>query len=796
MFTGSSSWCESPFRRLACWLAVALLWLAVTAPARADAAACPGVQDGCPYVHVTVVGEGGHGVFRFAQAVAVSPDGRRVYVGDVMGYRIQAFTSDGRFITQWGRYGTGPGEIRAVGELATDAAGRVYVLDSNNDRVQVFDANGALLGSWGSRGTGLGQFRLDGNGGLAIGDGLAYVADQENHRVERFTLDPATGLPDGDPGHVLAWGSFGDCAKACTALNFNFPQGIAVSTVPGQPPDVFVADDDNHRVLKFDSAGVPLGAIDAPGELGYPYDVGVDRAHALYVVDNCDPRFKPVCTSTNVPRVDLTHQEIKKYDAGTLAPLGTWGVFGDFPGQFEFPRAGAVSADPAGGIYVAEAANNRVQAFDANGTFQRKWGISGRSAGYLSRPEAVSSDADGNVYVADTFNDRIQELDSDGRYLGEWGALTNTGYATAGSGVGQFNNPAGVAVAADGTVYVADTGNDRLQARDPVTGAWRVIDGVTLNAPRGLAIAGTRLYVADTGASLVRVLDLSDPSAQLQWTTVDGVFKSPRAVAVDPAGNLYVADTGADRIQRRDAATGTWASIGTGQLSRPSGVAIDGTVIVVADTGHDRVVRLAADGSVIAAWGARGTGNGELDGPQGIAVDAAARVLVADEFNDRLQIFAPEPAATPAPASPSSTTEVSGEVSPELSLAMAPRASFGAFTPGAAKDYESSLAAAVTSTAAGATVTVSDLSPTAPGHLRNGSDVMPQPLQVAATSPAGGSEDYLPVTHAPAQLLSYAHPVTADPVTVTFKQPVRDTDTFRSGTYSTTLTFTLSTATP
>ena len=100
-------------------------------------------------------------------------------------------------------------------------------------------------------------------------------------------------------------------------------------------------------------------------------------------------------------------------------------MFGDQPGQFEFPRAAAaVSADPAGGVYVADAANNRVQSFDATGKFLKKWGISGRGASYLTRPEALAPTPHGNIYVADTGNDRVQEFDPDGRYLGEWDRLT------------------------------------------------------------------------------------------------------------------------------------------------------------------------------------------------------------------------------------------------------------------------------------------------------------------------------------------------------------------------------------
>src|SRR3954466_323608 len=155
-------------RGVCAWPVVAALVLGGWSPGPAAASVCPGAADPCPYAGVTVLGEAGQGVFRFAQALAISPDGQRVYVGDTGSYRITAFTRDGVFVRQWGRYGTGAGELKAVGGLATDAAGRVYVLDSSNDRVQVFDASGAWLGAWGSPGSGPGQLDLGSNGGLAI----------------------------------------------------------------------------------------------------------------------------------------------------------------------------------------------------------------------------------------------------------------------------------------------------------------------------------------------------------------------------------------------------------------------------------------------------------------------------------------------------------------------------------------------------------------------------------------------------------------------------------------------------
>jgi photosystem II stability/assembly factor-like uncharacterized protein len=147
---------------------------------------------------------------------------------------------------------------------------------------------------------------------------------------------------------------------------------------------------------------------------------------------------------------------------------------------------------------------------------------------------------------------------------------------------------------------------------------------------------------------------------------------------------------------------------------------------------------------------------------------------------------------------PSVTSPVTGTVPSTLALTLGTPAAFGAFTPGVAKDYFATMTATVVSTAANGTLTVADPSATATGHLVNGAFSLPQPVQADATSGAGVGGAFAPVggSAAPTLLLSYATPVSNDAVTINFKQSIGSTDALRTGSYSKTLTFTLSTTAP
>jgi predicted acyl esterase len=121
---------------------------------------------------------------------------------------------------------------------------------------------------------------------------------------------------------------------------------------------------------------------------------------------------------------------------------------------------------------------------------------------------------------------------------------------------------------------------------------------------------------------------------------------------------------------------------------------------------------------------------------------------------------------------------VSGAVPATLSLTLGAPASFGAFTPGMAKEYTATTNATVISSAGDATLSVADPSTNHPGYLVNGAFALPQPLQGLGT------------------VKTYSAPVSNDVVPVTFKQAIGQTDALRTGAYSKTLTFTLSTTTP
>jgi hypothetical protein len=131
-----------------------------------------------------------------------------------------------------------------------------------------------------------------------------------------------------------------------------------------------------------------------------------------------------------------------------------------------------------------------------------------------------------------------------------------------------------------------------------------------------------------------------------------------------------------------------------------------------------------------------------------------------------------------------------------LSLSISSGANLGSLVAGLAHDYEATVAAIVNSSAADATLSVADPSTTASGRLVNGSFSLAQPVQARATNAANPSTAFMPVGATPVALLAYTGPASNDAVTIGIRQSIGSTEPLRTGAYSKTLTFTLSTTTP
>jgi sugar lactone lactonase YvrE len=281
-------------------------------------------------------------------------------------------------------------------------------------------------------------------------------------------------------------------------------------------------------------------------------------------------------------------------------------------------------------------------------SFWGTWGEYGSSNGRFDEPYGLAIDDSDNVYVADTGNDRIQKFDPSGDLLTKWGA--------SGSGDGQFYWPSMIGIDSSGNVYVSDWDNYRIQKFGPngtfIT-AWGT-DGTgdgQFDGPDGMAIdASGNVYVSDYYNHRIQKFD-SNGNFLTKWGTEgsgNGQFAYPEGVAVDASGNVYVADSENNRIQKfnsNGAFIAKWGTsgFGSGQFAYPVGVAIDNVGnVYVSEWDNNRIQKFGPNGTFIITWGTSGSGNGEFNVPAGIAVNSSRDVHVADYGNNRIQVFSPD----------------------------------------------------------------------------------------------------------------------------------------------------------
>ena len=280
-----------------------------------------------------------------------------------------------------------------------------------------------FVNMWGSFGKGNGRF--DGQNDVDALNGRIYVADYANHRIQVF---------DTKGNYLTKWGTYGEekgQIHKASALS------VALSG------KIYLADQFNYRIQVFTANGTFVTSWGTKGEgdgqFLHPHVPGIDSEGNVYISDR-----------------DLAN--IQKF-TGDGKFLMKWSEQGSDDGQLSKPES--VVIDSKDNVYVADFGNHRIQKFSKDGQFISKWGSKGNGDGEFNGPAGLSIDANDNVYVTDKNNNRIQVFTENGIFL--------TKFGSEGSAPNQFIQPEGVGVDMDtGLVYVADTGNYRIQVFRPV----------------------------------------------------------------------------------------------------------------------------------------------------------------------------------------------------------------------------------------------------------------------------------------------------------------------------------------
>ena len=557
------------------------------------------------------------------------------------------------------------------------------------DEVSTLAGRPGVRGYWDGRGAEalFGRYHDDLGLGVEVDrDGSVIVADRENRAIRRIAPDGTVTTIAGGNGRGVRDG------PGATA-QFEEPTDVAIA----HGGAIYVADSSGHRIRKIapdgtvttvagsgptarsrSSEGIWGSFRDGPADearFAYPHGIAFDSYGDLYIIERQE-RIRRLSPSGTVV---------------TFAGTGTLGYKDGPRQQAEFFNLLAIDVDLDGNVYVIDNSpiSNAglvptIRKIDTAGvvsTLYRdrpliRWGT-------LATPIGLAVARDGVIYIANTGRHQIVELGRDGKLRAVAGTGAQ-GYADGPRVEAMFSLPGAIAVSDDGTLVVADEGNNVIRTIDLSAGARPLHARVVAGAEEIPPLQGVEVtvFAGWPGYKFAGVPGFMDGAAG------SALFYRPLGMALDAEGNVIVADSGNDAI-RRIAPDGTVTTVAGGserglrdgasteaQFSEPKGVAVhaDGS-IYVADSGNNRIRRIAPDGSVTTVagggpppssgnWGDFRDGpasEARFQDPSALAFDDEGNLLISDTGNNRIRLLSPDgevstvAGGSPAPAPGRST---------------------------------------------------------------------------------------------------------------------------------------------
>ena len=434
----------------------------------------------------------------------------KFYFSDAWNRRAYIYAKDGTYQTTFAQSQTG-GDNRGV--TVDEELNRVYIVDAEHSDVDVFNMAGTYIDSFGSEGNGPGQFAGGGRQVTVDDDHNVWVGDFGGFETEKFTSAGTPLLRAPNPAQKAPAGFFAQ------------PRDAAVDDTNG---DVWVADAWGQRFQRFSSSGAHLGSWGergpgGPFDMNYPRHIAVqpatattpkriwvvnERGHHLQVynapttangsptyvrqvgeigsddTDNGhfrwpgDVEFATFGTTPVAIITDRMASSVKVINAVTFQEIDMQPTVDDPDANFIPVSAGGTAFDPASGLmYIA--GGTSIGVYDQTGVRVARLSASGTAPGQF-RDLADLTICNNQLYAVDEAAAKVSVLNLDGATFGAASYVTRWG-ATFGQTSADFKGPAGIDCGPNGRVYIADSGNDRIQVFN--TTATKLFESVSPAVP-------------------------------------------------------------------------------------------------------------------------------------------------------------------------------------------------------------------------------------------------------------------------------------------------------------------------